>query len=230
MEDQSLEPAAALAARNPIRQPGESEEYRAARQALLVEEYELRRKLESVAQMRRNLPQGAAVTDYTFIGPEGETSLSRLFGDHDTLIVYSYMFGPQREKPCPMCSSFMAACALRIAALDQKVAMVFTARSPYPRLKEWTDRLGFPALPVVSDPSGDYTRDWVSPDDGDMPGLSVFTRRDGTLRHFWSTETTESDPGQDPRLSPEIDPLWSLLDLTPGGRGADFYPPLSSLG
>ncbi len=229
MQDQTLEPAAALAGRNPIRHPGESEDYRAARQALLVEEYELRRHIERVARMRRQLPAGAEVRDYGFEAETGPTSLSQLFGSHDTLIVYSYMFGPGREKPCPMCSSFMAATAPRVSALRQRAGIVFTARSPIARLVEWKRRLGFADLPVVSDGSGEYTRDWVHPGDADVPGLSVFTKGDGVIRHFWSGEMTESDPGEDPRSAPEIDPLWAFLDMTPAGRGAEFYPPLATL-
>jgi len=82
---------------------------------------------------------------------------------------------------------------------------------------------------MVSDSSGDYTRDYVSAEDADMPGYSVFTRKDGTIRHFWSGEMggEMSDPGQDPRGAPDFDPLWILLDTTPGGRGTDWYPKLS---
>jgi predicted dithiol-disulfide oxidoreductase (DUF899 family) len=53
--------------------------------------------------------------------------------------------------------------------------------------------------------------------------------RDGTIRHFWSAEIfgVASDPGQDPRGAPDLDPLWTLLDDTPEGRGTDWYPKLS---
>ena len=83
-EDFTLEPAEALAARNPIRHLGESDEYRAARQRLLVREYELRRQIERIAAERRALPPGAVVTkDYRFEGEEGEVSLANLFGGHE---------------------------------------------------------------------------------------------------------------------------------------------------
>ena len=67
------------------------------------------------------------------------------------------------------------------------------------------------------------------PDDGDTAGLNVFTRKDGKVRHFWSGEMTgeSSDPGQDPRGAPDISSLWTVLDLTPGGRGVTWYPKLS---
>jgi predicted dithiol-disulfide oxidoreductase (DUF899 family) len=226
MKDQALEPVAALAARNKIRHPGESAEYRDARQRLLEREYELRRLTEAVAAQRRALPDGAVVDAYSFDSPRGQVTLTDLFGGHETLIAYSYMFGPQRKRPCPMCTSFMAATAPRVRSIEQNAAIVFIARSPLPRLLAETAALGFPDLPVVSDTSGDYTRDWVHPDDADIPALNVFTRRDGVVRHFWSAETGESDPGQDPRGAPEIDPLWAFLDFTPAGRRPDWYPTL----
>jgi len=82
-------------------------------------------------------------------------------------------------------------------------------------------------LQVLS-PSSDYTRDYVSKDDADMPGYNVFTRRDGTIRHFWKGEMNMAmaDPGQDPRGAPDFDPLWTILDTTPEGRG-DWYPKLN---
>jgi predicted dithiol-disulfide oxidoreductase (DUF899 family) len=72
------------------------------------------------------------------------------------------------------------------------------------------------------------TRAYVSADDGDVPGLSIFTRSDGTIRHFWSGGMSGemADPGQDPRGAPDVDPLWTFLDLTPAGRGATWYPQL----
>jgi predicted dithiol-disulfide oxidoreductase (DUF899 family) len=81
----------------------------------------------------------------------------------------------------------------------------------------------------VSDVSGDYTRTYVNAKDEDVPGFSVFSRHDGTVRHFYSGELSGAmaDPGQDPRGAPDADPLWLMLDLTPEGRGTDWYPKLS---
>src|SRR5215469_18757908 len=105
---ETLVPADQLARESPIRIPNESVEYRAARQALLAEEVELRRHIERVAEMRRALPPGGPVTgDYRFEGEEGPTDFAGLFGDKDTLVTYSYMFGPQRQRPCPMCTNLL---------------------------------------------------------------------------------------------------------------------------
>jgi predicted dithiol-disulfide oxidoreductase (DUF899 family) len=226
----ALTPAAELASKNPIRHPNETEEYRRARQALLIEEIELRRQAERVASLRRDLPPGGEVRgDYHFVAEDGsDVSLADLFGEHETLIIYSYMFGPQREAPCPMCTSFMGGFDHKIADIRQRVAIAFTARSPIQRLKDAKASRGWNDLPVYSDERGDYTRDYVSAEDADMPAYNVFSRRDGVIRHFWGDEITMdmADPGQDPRGAVEMDPLWLLLDTSPEGRGADWYPSL----
>jgi predicted dithiol-disulfide oxidoreductase (DUF899 family) len=229
-EREKLVPAEALVKTNRAHFPNESAEYRRARNALLVKEIELRRNLEAVAEMRRNLPPGGEVGKaYHFDGEDGPTTLAGLFGDKDTLVLYSYMFGPGRKAPCPMCTSFMATWDGKVADIEQRVALAMVARSPIARLIEAKKARGWRNLRVFSDPSGDYTRDYVSAEDEDMPGYSVFTRRDGTIRHFWSGEMSGemADPGQDPRGAPDFDPLWILLDTTPEGRGADWYPKLS---
>jgi predicted dithiol-disulfide oxidoreductase (DUF899 family) len=226
-----LTPSTELAAKNPTRHPNESDEYRRARQALLIEEIDLRRQIELVAEHRRQLPPGGELPrQYRFVAEDGEeVTLDQLFGDHDTLVVYSYMFGPQRQAPCPMCTSFMGGFDHKIADIDRRVAIAFTARSPIERLVAAKRARGWRNLPVFSDVSGDYTRDYVSADDADMPAYNVFTRHDGTIRHFWSEEISGdmADPGQDPRGAVEMDPLWLLLDTTPEGRDGDWRPSLS---
>jgi predicted dithiol-disulfide oxidoreductase (DUF899 family) len=226
-----LTPAGDLAAQNPTRHPNESDEYRHARQELLVEEIELRRHVERVASLRRNLPTGGEVPrDYHFVAEDGaDVTLAELFGPHETLVVYSYMFGPQRDAPCPMCTSLMGGLDHKIADIRQRVAIAFTARSPIERLVDAKRARGWTDLPVFSDTSGEYTTDYVSAQDADMPAYNVFTRRDGTIRHFWSDEISGdmADSGQDPRGAVEMDPLWLLLDTTPEGRGSDWYPSLT---
>ncbi len=227
----ALTAAAELAGTNPIRHPNESEEYRRARQELLIEEIELRRHAERVAALRRDLPPGGKIPDdYHFVAEDtSEVALSNLFGGHETLIVYSYMFGPKREKPCPMCTSLMGGFDHKIADIRQRVAIAFIARSPIDRLVEAKAARGWRDLPVYSDPSGEYTRGYVSAEDADVPSLNVFSRRDGVVRHFWSDEIgfDMADPGQDPRSAVEMDPLWLVLDTSPGGRGTDWHPSLT---
>ena len=226
---QPLRPATELAALNGVRFPNESDAYRRARDALLAEEIELRRHIERVAQQRRALPPGGKVPkDYRLEGVEGPVSFSQLFGDKQTLVVYSWMFGPQRQRPCPMCTSLLSAWDGEAADVDQRVSLVVTARSPIERLTEFARDRGWRHLRLYSDGAGDFTRDYVNAEDGDVPAFNVFTRRDGSIRHFWSGEMggLTADPGQDPRGAPDLMPLWTILDSTPEGRGADWYPKL----
>jgi predicted dithiol-disulfide oxidoreductase (DUF899 family) len=107
---ETLVPAQQLAATNRAHYPNESAEYRAERNSLLAEEIELRRHIERVARQRRMLPPGGELAkDIELISESGQTSLARLFGERDTLMVYSMMYGPKRKAPCPMCTSLLSA-------------------------------------------------------------------------------------------------------------------------
>ncbi|MGH7024336.1 MAG: DUF899 family protein [Caulobacteraceae bacterium] len=227
---ETLIPVDQLARDNSIRMPGESAQYRSARQALLAEEIELRRHIERVAAMRRSLPPGGPVTgDYRFETEGGASDLAGLFGDKSTLVVYNYMFGPERKRPCPMCTNLLDAWDGNADDIAQRASLVVVARSPLERLTAVKRERGWKNLRLASALTDDFTRDYAaSPDGGlDSGGPAVFTRgEDGVIRHFWSQEMMASDPGQDPRGAPDPAPLWTVLDMTPEGRGADFYPSL----
>jgi predicted dithiol-disulfide oxidoreductase (DUF899 family) len=228
-DSRTLVPAQQLAATNQAHFPNESAEYRAARNTLLVDEIELRRHIERVAAQRRALPAGGQIAkDFELISETGPTRFSSLFGDKDTLMVYSMMYGPQRKAPCPMCTSFLNAWNGVAVNLRGRVAIAVTARSPIERLIEYKRQRGLANLPFISDLSGEYTRTYVNADDADVPGFSIFTHRDDLVRHFYSGEMSGAmaDPGQDPRGGPDLDPLWLMLDFTPEGRGTDWYPKL----
>ena len=224
-----LKSSVELAKINGVRFPNESDQYRTSRDALLAEEIELRRHIERVAQLRRALPPGGAIPkDYRFEGEHGPVGLSDLLGDRQTIAIYSMMDGPKRKEPCPMCTSLLSAWDGEARDVEQRIALVVTARSPIDRMLAFKRKRGWRHLKMVSDLSGDYTRAYVNADDEDVPAFNVFTRRDGTLRHFWAGEmgAESADPGQDPRGAPDLMPLWTILDNTPEGRGTDWYPQL----
>lgn len=229
---ETLTPAARMAAENAVRIPNESAEYRAARTSLLAEEIELRRRLERVAAQRRALPPGGPVSgDYRFQTESGPTDFVGLFGGRQTLAIFSYMFGPQRQRPCPMCTNMLDAWDGNAADISQHASLVVVARSPIEKLIAWKQERGWKHLRLASDLNDAYSRDYLGvSDDGENGVLSVFTRRDGTIRHFWSNEMSQStvDPGQDVRgVAETYAPLWHVLDTTPEGRAPDWYPSLN---
>jgi len=230
---ETLTPATELAAIDPVRFPNESAEYRAARTALLAEEIELRRHMERVAAQRRALPPGGQVVgDYRFQTEDGPCDFAGLFGDKQTLAVYSYMFGPHRERPCPMCTNLLGSWNGNAADIAQHISLVVVARSSIERLVAWKAERGWRDLRLATDLDGAYSRDYfgVLSDGSEVPAFNVFTRRDGTIRHFWSVEMGDAtaDPGQDPRGSAvSYAPVWTMLDCTPEGRDPDWYPSLT---
>ena len=130
-----------------IRFPNETPGYREARDKLLRAELELRKRVEEVAALRRLLPAGGEVKeDYTFeeAGP-GEAirtvRMSELFAPgKDTLILYSFMFGPEMRTPCPMCSSFLDALNGTAPHATQRVNLAVAAKSPIGRCRRTATR------------------------------------------------------------------------------------------
>lgn len=230
-DPKSLKPAVELAD-SPRRFPNESPAYRRARNALLAEEIELRRHIERVAAQRRALPPGGEVTErYTFVSEDGPATLEQLFGDRDTLVTYSWMFGPKRERPCPMCTSLLGAYDGEMPDILQRVAFAVIARSPIERMTAFKKERGWRHLRLYSSADNTFNRDYADedPDGSDNAAFNVFTRKDGVIRHFWADEMGQdtADPGQDPRGAPDAMPIWTILDMTPGGRGTTWYPKLS---
>ncbi len=177
-QNQVLTPAVELARTNKKHYPNESEEYRTARNALLAEEIELRRHIWRVAEQRRELPPGGEVTkDFRFESKDGPVSFAHLFGDQNTLVVYSFMYGPQREKGCPMCTSLMSSFDRNARDIEQRAAFAMVARSPITRIEGYGKERGWKNLELYSDPSGNYTRDYVSAEDADMPGTTSLPGR-----------------------------------------------------
>jgi predicted dithiol-disulfide oxidoreductase (DUF899 family) len=225
-----LKPAQELAEASETRWVGESDEYRRARTALLAEEIALRRQIQRVAEQRRALPPGPVAKDYRFLDAQGrEIGLADLFGEHDTLFTYLWMYGPERERPCPMCTSFVGSLDVPAPDIEQRIALAIIGRSPVERQLAFARERGWSHLKFYQTIDDEFVRDthWVV--DGDEgAGVLVWTREGGTVRLFWAAEGgfETADPGFDPHLAPDPTPLWNLLDMTPGGRGTDWYPKL----
>ena len=232
-QSQALTPAAELVEKVSEPFPNETTEYRQAREALLVEEIELRRQLWRVAEQRRALPLGGEAPAYTFLDEEGKTvTLFDMFGAHDTLVTYFWMYGPERGRPCPMCTSFLGSLDTPARDIAQRVALTVIGRSPVSRQLAFARERGWKNLRFFQC-DDDFPRDYRALADNGSEGamLAVWVRRDDKVYLSWTDESggTE-DPGQDPHGAPEIMPLWNILDLTPDGRGTDWYPKLDYKG
>lgn len=227
----SLKPAADLITHRKPRFPGESAAYRDARTALLAEEIEFRRHATRLVAQRQALPPGPLIEkDYRFRDEQGfEVGLSDLFGDKEVLVAYFWMYGPERERPCPMCTNWIGSVDGNAADIKQRVAYKIFGRSPVERQFAFAQERSWRNTDFVQTIGDDYANDLgLLTSDGEYPALVVF-RKDGEgIRLFWMSEMTGemADPGQDPRDAPDIASLWSILDLTPDGRPADWYPKL----
>jgi len=235
-----------------VRFPGESGDYRLARNRLLEAEVELRRMIERVAAQRRALPAGGVVPeDYLFeeAAGGGQVRFSQLLAPgKDTLVIYSFMFPrwsgdtrpgpaggrtaqlPLAETPCPSCTSILDSLDGAAPHLAAKLNLVVVAKSDPARIRHFAEERGWRHLRLLSSRDNTYNRDYhaEAPGGEQSPILNVFTRDGGGFRHRWATELmfASRDEGEEPRHVDSIWPIWNVLDLTPGGRGTDPDFPL----
>jgi predicted dithiol-disulfide oxidoreductase (DUF899 family) len=220
--------------------PGESAEYRAARDRLLEQEIELRRATEAVAAARRELPPGGAVPeDYVFQGEADGTPtdvrLSELFAPgKDSLAIYTFMVprhagderpGPDAgqtallplvEGPCPSCTALLDQLDGAAEHARQRINLAVVAKAPLPRVLTFAKERGWRRLRLLSSTANAYNRDYhgETAEGSQMPMLNVFRRDGEAIRHFWGSELlyAPTDPGEDPRHVGALEPLWNVFD------------------
>ena len=212
--------------------PNESASYRSSRKELLEAELALRRQVEKVASMRRRLPDGGELLqDYVFAAERGPVKLSQLFERGNTLVAYSFMYGPNMKQACPMCTSFLDGLNGNAQHVAQRTNLVVIAKSPIERIKEYARGRGWDNLRFLSSGGTTYNRDYHGENDkgAQMPMMNVFVKKDGKVRHFYGSELlyAPEDKGQNARHNDLMWPLWNVLDITPEGRGTDWYPKLA---
>ena len=209
------------------RYPNESRAYRDAREALLKEEQELVAKVKSVAERRRKLPLGGELKeDYVFKwandGKVGQrVQFSELFADKNTLLLYSFMYGPNWDNPCPSCTSLVDGFDRSWYQVSRDAAFVAIAKAPAERINAWARRRGWSQIALVSGFESDYQADYKCQGDSDdmqLPVMHVFRKHDGKIFHFWGTESTSNHMDT-------VWPYWNLMDFTPEGRPDIQTPP-----
>ena len=224
-----------------VRFPNETASYRESRDQLLEAEMKLRRSIEEVAALRRNLPPGGEVPqDYVFTEGtadlrdtqiERRVRLSELFRpDSNTLVVYSYMFGPNMKEPCTSCTSILDGLNGTSPHVVQRMGFAVVAKSPIQRIRSVARERGWNNLRILSSEGNTYNRDYQGENaKGDQtPSLNVFSRVGGKIYHRYNTELlfAPKEADQDGRHVDMIWPLWNLFDFTPEGRGKGWYPKL----
>jgi len=223
--------------------PGESEEYRRAREALLRAEVELRTQAERVAEQRRALPLGGEpASDYEFEEWDAEAGrgrrvrLSELFGERDTLFLYSFMVVPPEQElpfdgPCPSGTSIIDAIDGELPHIAQWMSFAVAAKTPVERFRAHAESRGWRHARLLSALDGSYSRAYGAEDEqgNQWPLATVFVRRAGRIHHFWSSELwfAEREDGQGPRHVDFMWPLWAVLDRTPAGRDPEWIPSLA---
>ena len=219
--------------------PGEDDAYRNARNELLTAEVALRRQVEEVAAMRRSLPAGGTPpTDYVFeegpadleAGDEGSpVKLSDLFAkDKNSLVLYSLMYGPDADGACPMCTALLDSLDGSAPHVSQRVNLAIVAKAPLAKIRGWARSRGWNNLRLLSSNGNSYNTDYFAetPDGAQLPPCNVFVKTDGGVRHSYATELlfTAAEPGQHFRHMDLAWPLWAMFDLTPEGRGENWFP------
>ena len=220
----------------------ESDEYLSKREELRLAELELMRQRERVADLRRQLPQGAVIQDYEFEeGPANldagdkpikKVRLSELFTRPDrSVVVYHFMFGKKNTKPCPMCTLIIDGWNGVAHHLAQNIDVVIVAAADPSALRAHARKQGWDNLRLLSAGASTFKYDLGSEDgEGNQDStVSVFTRdSDGTIRHSYTAHPMMAQDVKERGLD-LLCPVYNVLDLTPQGRGewyASFdYPP-----
>jgi predicted dithiol-disulfide oxidoreductase (DUF899 family) len=185
------------------------EVWQAELEKLLVQEKELTRHQDAVNAARRRLPMVAVESDYVFEGEQGRVGLLDLFEGRRQLIVYHFMFGPDREEGCEGCSWVVDAMShpAHLHARDTSIALI--SRGPLEKLTAYKARMGW-QLPWYSSFGSEFNYDLgATTDEGDEHGASVLLRQGESVYRTYYTGR---------RGVEHLGSHWTYLDLTPFGR------------
>ncbi|MFZ0030693.1 MAG: DUF899 family protein [Candidatus Cybelea sp.] len=203
--------------------PGTDDAYRRSRERLREAEIDLRDRIEAVAAMRRDLPPGPVVPDYTFLDNGERVHLSELFaGDKPYLILYHLMYWATEDQFCPMCSLWIDGFNGIVPHVTERANFVIASRAPFDALKAWADRRQWNRLRLLSDDGSSFARDIGAEDAEGSPDstIIVFAKEGERLRHVYTAHPMLEDRERGIDL---LSPIWHLFDLMPSGR-ADWYP------
>lgn len=203
--------------------PGADDEYRNARERLRLAEVALRDQIESVAELRRQLPQGPEVRDYEFLEGDKRVKLSELFAaGKPELLIYHLMYWADDDEFCPMCSMWIDGLDAVAKHVEQRANFAVATRAPVPKLQEWSQRRGWRNARLLSDIGPDFARDTGAEDaNGDpVETIAVFSKEGATMRNIYVAHAYVLEETRGIDL---LSPVWHMFDLLPSGRD-DWNP------
>ena len=190
--------------------PGETAEYRSARDLLLDQEVALRRQMEQVAAARRALPLGGPLReDYEFdASPTVKVRFSQLFEQRPSLAIYTMMFPRDPadtrpgaasgetsslaliDAPCPSCTALLDQLDGAIEHVAPHLSFAVVAKAPIARVLTFARERHWKRLRMLSASATAYNRDYHGEDSAGRPRpmLNVFSWNGGAIRHHWGSE------------------------------------------
>ncbi|MET9835129.1 DUF899 domain-containing protein [Streptomyces sp. NPDC006385] len=196
------------------------EQWRAAREELLLREKAATRARDALNAERRRLPMVEVEEEYVFEGSDGKATLLDLFEGRHQLVVHHFMFAPEWDAGCRGCSGFLDQIGQPAHLKARGTTLVAVSRAPYTRLLPFKARMGW-TVPWYSSYGSDFNHDfevtlmqegeWV-----ERPGVSCFLRDRDRVFHTYSTYERGLDG---------LGSTTSFLDLTALGRQEEWEKP-----
>jgi predicted dithiol-disulfide oxidoreductase (DUF899 family) len=205
------------------------DDWLAARQRFLTKEKEFTRLRDELSRERRELPWEHVKKEYAFESDRGRETLGELFGKHNQLIVYHFMYAPDWEIGCRGCSFWADNFNGIVPHLNARnVSLIAVSRAPLQKLQAQARRFGW-TFKWVSSLGNDFNYDYnvsFRPealernaafynysarklDSTEMPGISAFFRDGDQIYHSYSTYARGLDM---------LNTAYHYLDIAPQGR------------
>lgn len=186
-----------------------AEEWRAAREAMLIKEKAHTRARDALAAERRRMPWMRVEKDYVFEGPDGKMSLRDLFAGRRQLILYRAFFEPGvfgwPDHACRGCSLGADQVSNLIHLNQRDTTLAYASRAPQPDIARLKTRMGWERIPwytITDSFDADFGVD-------EWHGHNVFIRDGDRIYRTYFTDN---------RGDEAFGTIWSYLDLTPLGR------------
>lgn len=195
------------------------EEWRAAREELLVREKAVTRARDALNAQRRRLPMVEIDKEYVFESGDGKATLLDLFRGRHQLVVQHFMFAPEWDAGCRSCSGFLDQIGHLAHLRARGTEFAVVSRAPFTKILPFKARMGW-TVPWYSSYDSDFNVDFQVSSGGDepseRPGVSCFLRERDRVFHTYSTYERGLDG---------LGSTNSLLDLTALGRQEEWEEP-----